>query len=249
MKKDQLKDKRVQEILQGLTKGKTREELAIEFNHANYKTLDIYMRRKGFKWDTNKQNYFLEEKTKEVAHVDTSRAAQIKRLIAQQEELDLTKIAKIMNFKDYIEMGNYMKSKQYEWSREKGNYIKCSTAISEEKTSRSEDSLIENNQTTSFEKETPSELITFLPLLDLLQRNEKRLVELLQPYSQTGQIPRYTISGVAKTKTVQMIHSLDQMVTNFANEHNITQRDLFEVALIDFFKRYGYEKEVEGLFR
>lgn len=247
--KDHLKDERVQEILQGLTKGKTREELAVEFKHANFKSLDNYMRRRGFKWDGATKNYVFKQERKEIEHVDTSKAAQIIRLIEQQEELDLTKVAKVMNFSGYIEMGNYMKSKQYEWSREKGNYMKCSTVTVEDITDDGSLNDNSNEKVTSLDKQTQSELMTFLPILNLLQRNEKRLLELLQPYSKTGQIPRYTIQGIAKTKTVQMIHSLDQMVINFSQEHNMTQRDLFEVALIDFFKRYGYEKEVESLFR
>ncbi|GAB4074295.1 hypothetical protein GCM10028778_17980 [Barrientosiimonas marina] len=69
----------------------------------------------------------------------------------------------------------------------------------------------------------------------------------MQPYGQGGEIPRYTIPGVGKTKTVQMIHSLDQMVTDFSREKNMSQRDIFEVALINFFKAYGYERQVEVL--
>lgn len=83
----------------------------------------------------------------------------------------------------------------------------------------------------------------------MLKANELRLLNLLQPYGSGGQIPQYTIPGVAKTKTVQMIHSLDQMVTDFAKEKNMTQRDVFEVALIEFFKRFGYERQVEVLLK
>lgn len=39
-------DERVNEILRGLVEGKTRDELAKELGYKNYKTLDIYMRRK-----------------------------------------------------------------------------------------------------------------------------------------------------------------------------------------------------------
>lgn len=39
------------------------------------------------------------------------------------------------------------------------------------------------------------------------------------------------------------------MVTDFAKEKNMTQRDIFEVALIDFFKRYEYERQVELLLK
>ncbi|WP_198430812.1 hypothetical protein, partial [Rhodococcus rhodochrous] len=50
-------DERANAILRGLVEGKTRDELAKELGYKNYKTLDIYMRRKNFKWDRDKQNY------------------------------------------------------------------------------------------------------------------------------------------------------------------------------------------------
>lgn len=44
-------------ILRGLAEGKSRDELAAEFGYKNYKSLDIYMRRKNFIWDRVKQTY------------------------------------------------------------------------------------------------------------------------------------------------------------------------------------------------
>ena len=36
-----------------------------------------------------------------------------------------------------------------------------------------------------------------------------------------------------------MSHDLDLLVRNFSKERNISQREIFEVALIEFFKKYG----------
>ncbi|RIJ69378.1 hypothetical protein [Rummeliibacillus sp. POC4] len=249
---DVMKDKRVQEILQGLTKGETRDDLAEQFGHANYKTLDIYMRRKGFEWDSEHQNYRFATTPKktalvptanvEVATVDTSKAYRIVQLIEQQEDLDLEKIAQLMKFDDYKQLAAYMKNHNFVWSQEVGNYVK--DAKIEKKVDSEELSVLSTQTGESFEG-----FAQYEPLLKMLKKNEFKLLELLQPYNVNGQIPRYTIKGgVAKTKTVQMVHSLDQMVVEFATEHNMTQRDLFEVALIDFFKKYGYEKQVEKLF-
>lgn len=44
-----------------------------------------------------------------------------------------------------------------------------------------------------------------------------------------------------------MTNTLDQLVRDYSREKNISQRDVFTVALIDFFRRYGYEREVETL--
>jgi hypothetical protein len=46
-----------------------------------------------------------------------------------------------------------------------------------------------------------------------------------------------------------MSDSLQDLAVEFCNQRNIKQRELFEVALIEFFKRYGYEYEIESLLR
>lgn len=246
-----LEDERVQEILQGLTQGRTRDELAEEFGHKNYKTLDMYMRRRNFEWDSDKGIYKLAMDKQQVAVIDTSKAHRITQLIEQQEEPDLQRIAQLMGFDSYKALAAYMGANNYCWSSEHNNYVK--QTIAEE----SSPQLVPNLPTESSVSTLPiltantevEGLAEYLPILKMLKNNEMRLMNLLQPYGAGGQIPRYTIPGVAKTKTVQMIHSLDQMVTDFAKEKNMTQRDVFEVALIDFFKRYGYERQMEVLLK
>jgi hypothetical protein len=41
-----------------------------------------------------------------------------------------------------------------------------------------------------------------------------------------------------------MSNHLDQMIRDFSDEMNITQKEIFEIAMIDFLKKYGYHKEV-----
>jgi hypothetical protein len=60
-------------------------------------------------------------------------------------------------------------------------------------------------------------------------------------------IPRFTVPGVFSVKSVHMASGLDQLVRDFSQEKNISQRDIFEVALIEFFHKYGYEREVNAL--
>lgn len=243
-----LEDERVQEILQGLTQGSTRDELAEEFGHKNYKSLDMYMRRRNFEWDSEKGIYKLTMEKPELAVIDTSKAHRIIQLIEQQDEPDLQHIAQLMGFDSYKALAAYMGANHYSWSSEKNNYVK--QIVVEEPSPQFSPKILSESTLPILTTNTEEEGLTeYLPLLKLLKNNELRLMNLLQPYGVGCQIPRYTIPGVAKTKTVQMIHSLDQMVTDFAKEKNMTQRDVFEVALIDFFKRYGYERQVELLLK
>jgi hypothetical protein len=44
-----------------------------------------------------------------------------------------------------------------------------------------------------------------------------------------------------------MNHNFDLLARQFSEEKNISQRDIFEIALIDFFKKYGYHDKVKML--
>lgn len=44
-------------ILKSLLCGKTREDIALELNHKSYRTLDMYMRRRGYVWNSERQIY------------------------------------------------------------------------------------------------------------------------------------------------------------------------------------------------
>ena len=50
-----------------------------------------------------------------------------------------------------------------------------------------------------------------------------------------------------RRSAVHMPNTLDNLVKEYAREKNISQRDIFQVALIDFFRRYGYEREIDTL--
>lgn len=237
-------DDRVNEILRGLTKGKSREELAEEFEHTSYKSIDMYMRRRNFTWNSDKHTYIPKvTSTKEDFTIDPSKAGRVLSLM-KKEGADIRIIANRLGFKDHQEMAIYMQGKGYNWSSEENTYIKQAGKIEENKSEVKEVISLDVKQAALG---GDVGLENFLPLLRLLQNNQDKLLDLLTPSGNTGMIPRYVINGVAKPKTVQMVHSLGQLAQDFADEKNIFQRDLFEVALIDFFKKYGYEHEVEQM--
>ncbi len=234
-------DERVHTILRKLAQGMSRDELAKELNHRNYKSTDAYMRNKGYRYDRYMKNY-VPQIEEQVIHVNTSKATRVIELLKVNTDEPML-VCQKLGFKDMQEIGDYMGMKGYQWNTELNNYERKPQEI---ETSRNE--LMEEMPRTSVAAEVQeveqTELTSYLSLLKLLKNNEERLTEILIPYGKGGSIPRYTIAGVAQTKTVQMINTLSNLVSEFAKENNMTQRDLFEVALIDFFRKYGYEKEV-----
>lgn len=249
-------------ILKSLLLGKTRDDLAEEFNHKSYRTLDMYMRRRGFIWDSNKQNYV--PKPSEVIVKDfTPTTSKVDRIISLFEAgLDPREIAKKIGMKDHRNMAMYMKDKGYIWSSEMQNYV---LFRGEQKFSNIDDTNFENNiddisiSTPSLEDEIPQEALPFnkissktelehlLPMLDMLNRHKEKLAELLS-ISEGSTIPRYIVGGITITKSLCMSHNLSQLIKEFSKERNISQREIFEVAIIEFLRKYGYENEIKALF-
>jgi hypothetical protein len=245
-------DEKVQSILRSLAQGKTREDIALSEGNKNWKSVDMYMRRRHFQWDSNKQTYVPKlPKRSEWNPADASKAGQITSLLAK-DGADLRMVAGRLGFKDHIELAAYMNTKGYAWIDGLNNYVKQTgvkpTASNE--SLASEDDLIV--AITGDEKVVTALVPTdalqhYLPILDLLSKNKERLIDLIVPGSQVGIIPRYVVPGIATTKTIHMMNTIVQLVLDFSREKNITQREVIEVALIEFFKKYGYEQEIERL--
>lgn len=255
-------DERVNEILRGMVEGKTRDELAKELGHKNYKTLDIYMRRKNFMWDRFKQAYVPIHTSTEKwdPSKDLMKSSMESTILSlfQKEGADAKTIAKRMGFQDHRELATYMRAKGYKWCSDTKNYVKEYGKLADKELVHKEAELNSSMDIPLEELEEPyiavrtgltasNQMDQYLSLLELLERNRGRLIDLIIPGSESGKVPRYAVPGVFVTKSVHMTNTLDQMVREYSKEKNISQRDIFAVALIEFFKRYGYEREISAL--
>ncbi|MGG1664570.1 hypothetical protein [Brevibacillus sp. NRS-1366] len=253
-------DERVIEIQRELAEGKTRDQLAQELGYKNYKTLDIYMRRKNFSWDRNKQTYvpmYAKAKSEKYDWESSvsSKALTIISLFNKKEE-NAKSIAKKLGFSDHRELANYMRAKGYQWSSELENYQKIhgkladvSDEFHQVNVEITDETNLHNNESSPYKRsrEEMAFVEPFLPLLEMLERNKERLIDLFVPDGGNGKVPRYIVPGIFITKSVHMTNTLDQMVREYSKEKNISQRDIFTVALIEFFQRYGYESQVNSL--
>jgi len=237
-------DERIHLILTKLAGGLSRETLAEELKYTTYKSLDMYMRRKGYRFEPHLKNY-VPQVEELVAPVSYSKASRIIELLSDTPEEPLL-VCRKFGFKDMKELGSYMAMKGYQWNTKQNNYKRKPQAFSTTKKESFED-LTQPFPSQGVHGEEDTAIAPYLSLLNILKHNEERLTELLNPFGKGGSIPRYTIAGITQTKTIQMINTLSNLVTEFAKEKNMSQRDLVEVALIDFFRTYGYEKEVVQL--
>ena len=151
--------------------------------------------------------------------------------------------------KDHRAIAIYMKSKGYIWSSKDQNYVLLKGEVS---TSFIQDS--ENNVEIEINEEICDEALSefqrlekLIPMLEMMERNKDKLIELLA-INEAGTIPRYVVGGITITKSLSMSHSLSELVKEFSKEKNISQKEIFEVAIIEFLKKYGYESEINSLF-
>ncbi|NMM65132.1 hypothetical protein HBE96_21340 [Clostridium sp. P21] len=237
-------DDKVELILKGLTEGKSREELSEELRYKNYKSLDMYMRRKNWRWNQRTENYE-EEVPKATFEDNLNQAKTIGTKVGRVIDLfdsgveDPMEVAKKTGFKNHIEMANHMINKNYVWNDELGNYV-MKTGKLEDK----HDKLV-TEQTLNITEEI--DIKQFIPILKVLQNNKDKIVENLTPELQTNKIPTYLVPGIATILSAQMMSSLKFLLREFSNEKNITQRQILEVALIEFFNKYGYSYRVKEM--
>lgn len=246
-------------ILKKLMEGKTREELAEELHHKNFRTIDMYMRRRGYVWDTDKQIYITKSEAppKEEYTSSTSKVEKILSLF--KAGIDPREVAKRVSMKDHRAVAEYMRNKGYVWSAEKQTYIlqkgKQEAPLLYEPPDSSlaatpvlpEEKLLEEYSLENLDEDHLSRLERLLPMLEMMDRNKEKLAELLS-VGQGNKIPRYIVGGITITKSLCMSHPLAELVKEFSREKNISQREIFEVSIIEFLKKYGYEKEVQSLF-
>lgn len=252
---------RINATIRGLIEGKTRDELAEEFGLASWKSLDIYMRRKGFSWDSDTNTYNpITTKTdkllKEVSSNIPVKAEQIIRKFQQVgKDIDPRVIAKDMGFDDHREMAEYMEQKGLVWNSSEGNYIEKLKISSNGNATRDDVKISTTNKASPLNSRKEMELLQedeietllqYLPLMKILSENKERLLDLLMP-SSTGNIPKYAVPGVPKTKSIYMSELLARLVTEFSSSKNLSQREIVEAAVIEYLRRYGYQLEVEKL--
>ncbi|MCF8568390.1 hypothetical protein LLE49_27100 [Alicyclobacillus tolerans] len=229
---------RIERILDRLSKGSTRDDLAKEFGHRNRQSVDQYMRRHGYVWDSSQGNYRLRSDKSSNQRIVPTKAIEV---IAEfkKPNADAREIAKRLHFAHHHEMAKYMQARGYVWSSEVENYVSRNGASSPDN--------LDNGGAQA--DSLPFQAGDYLHILSLLLRNEDKLTRLLdQTVTQQTEIPRYILPGVYTVKSIHMVAELDQLVKTFSREKNISQREIFEVALIHFFKQYGFGATVDSLF-
>lgn len=235
-------------IQDSLRQGASREKIAEMMGYKTWRSLDIYMRRKGMKWDTRKKIY-AEPLTAAAGslHYHFNASQKIKSVLCQfsREEADPLQIALQNGFKNHREMSLYMSARGYRWSTELNNYVSSPTPAAVEEVSSENDSADRHEQKDN--TVYSYEIKDYRDLLDTLMKHKDSLYSLLLSAKTPGTVPRYIISGVTRTKSFYMSDQLAQVLNEFSHKFNISQREIIEGALIEYMQKYSFKSEIDCL--
>lgn len=241
-------------IQQFLASGMNRGEVALKLGYSGWRSLDIYMRRNGMRWNGTFNKYIDEEELQMATEpnnlADTDVPAKIAKIITLYDDInaDPKQIAKQTGFGDHIQMANYMSSKGYLWSNEVNNYVKAADPNREIVSCESNSTGLKSEKLDD-NRFTGTELDRYIRLMDTLVKHEDRLMELLLPEVYSRTIPRYFVPGITRTKSFYMSDSLSKLLNEFCSSKNLSQKEVIEAALVEFLSKYSFKKEVDTLIR
>jgi hypothetical protein len=151
---------------------------------------------------------------------------------------DAKTVAKQAGFSTHREMATYMATHDYRWNTEAKTYVCSSPPASSTVTA----------STAAAPLPTETAWQTYGAMLTWLSTRQDALQSLLSLSGDPQYLPRYLVPGVLVTKSIHMSHLLDQLARDYAREKHVSQREVFEVALIEFFQKHGYHDEIKRLF-
>jgi hypothetical protein len=238
---------KTKEIQRHLAEGKNRHEAAKLLGYQSYLGLHNYMIRHNFTWNSEIGNYVNSNDKMTIAKVirmkDSLSETKISSILSEfQSGMSSREVAKRFNFESARDMADYMRIKGYFWDNSIKNYKKQKDETIDVMI-KVDDEVNGNNE--KYNDET----FSYIELLEFLNNNKEKLKLMFSEDLEDGRLPRYILCGINVTKSVHMVSTLDQLTRAYSQEKNISQREIFQIALIDFFKRYGYEKEIEVLMK
>lgn len=240
-------DSKVKKILK-MMKTKTRDEAAEELKYKNWKSLDMYMRRKNFTYDADEKKYVPLESVKKAEITWNPKDGAPTKVVGiitafENEDVNPKATAIKMGFKDHKEMAEYMKTKGYEWNAYRNNYIKIVGKKEAEEEGFPDDPVNVNTD------KNVDVIEDYLPFIRLLYERRDEIYQILSGPKEDGRIPRYALPGMVRTKGIYMSELVSRLVGEYSREKNITQREIMEGALIEYMQKYGFRREVESLLK
>lgn len=222
-----------------LAAGKSKTEVAKALGYKDHQGLYKFAARHKLVWNHEKKNYEATgndgkpiEAVKPPIDNPTGRVASVISMF--DKGMDGREIARKLRFGGHQAMADFMKSKGYVWKDSIQNYEKQASEAIENTVGGvilPEAKHIANGSCNCMDK--------YGAMLKFLEENKDKLSVLLDTDCGSKGMPRYTIPGVIITKSIGMNNNIDRLV-------RVSQKEMFEIAIIDFLRNYGYRDEVKA---
>lgn len=236
-------------LLTALESGEPREELAARLGYQSVKSLDSFLRRQDYVWDRHNRRYVAKPTPPEPSATlpvqPPERVGQVLALL-KEPGMDIRTVAKRAGFSDHREMAKYMAAHHYTWSAEANTYVGAPQNVPTATRMAPMPTLPSPHPEFPFGE--GADLTDYEPLLNWLASRQDALHSLLSLSNDPQFLPRYLVPGVLVTKSIHISHLLAQLARDYSQEKHVSQREIFEVALIEFFQRHGYHDKIMQLF-
>jgi len=257
------KNDRVKQILEMLLDGQPRDKIADQFGYSTWKSLDIYMRRRGYSWNSQRHVYVntvsepLVKEEPSVLSAD-SHQAEVNPTDINPEDvvrlfsigiLDAREIAKRTGFTGHKEMATYMLRHGYQWSSTSLNYINTNPAPPKLCLANiTEESLIKTDEVYTSHALTGNVAIEkYLTLLEFLWQSRDNLIKIIESMNVEDKIQVYHVPGPAKTKSIYLSDGLTELMMTLCQKHSLSQKQGYEAALVEYLSKYGFQAGVDKL--
>jgi len=225
---------RIEHILNSLTQGADRTKLANELGYTNPKSLDIFMRRKGFLYDKDRGNYTPIHTSKIKKSTNFSENKRISNILAHftRESSDPRKIAELTGFSSHVELAEFMKHNGFAWNDKVGNYIK-----------------INHHEVPEFNIDDSevfdiSDFYIYLPILKILYDNQEAIMKIIDTQTNTINMSSHTLKGTAELITISINENLNKLITKYSTQNFISLTKLLEAALLEYLLNHNFQNEL-----
>ena len=246
-----------EEIVEQINKGESPDTLAAKYGFANKHSMDSLLRRKGFKCAKGKYYKEPTETPANFAYTSVKAEAVATQYNAYiQAGLTIPEgFCKEFGFAEKREMQDYLLENGVRYNMTTRCYEPDPEAakkkqLEPENTLRFEErnALLQNMETPAVEEQASgNQLQRYLPFLEIMYQHKEQLLPILTPNALDKVPPRVSIGGQKRIKSVYLSNSLILLLDEYRTQKGLTIREIVEVALVEYFSKYGYEKEIDHI--
>ena len=244
--------KRLKEIIESL-KELNIEEVAEMYGYKNIKVLKSIMNRNKYSWSKLEKTFIRKIEDKTVVYTPIASTLHGKIILAlSKNDGNLQETLKVTKFTTVPDLANYMTENCYKWDSKIKNYTQIASIkyVNEDEENKS-DVIIPISKETRKDNTQNNEHdgIDNEYCLNFIKDNLEQLKLLLSINEvDPNGMPRYCVPGINITKSLYMVNSVSDLISRFSIERNISQKEMAEIAFIEFFRKYGYKVEINNMF-